>query len=167
MHSNSTGPDELRSVEDFIKWVGCFDGIQSCKVADRIGLAFSRTFPVAKISRDSIHFIPDVIVEVNEEVDDGNIHVDKKSDDKKKGEEEEEEEVPAQQFRKRRYNFSDGIGYFGSDIAALLQQNVPRLTLVPAAIQIRMGGVKGVLSYNPDVRGIHIRRSMVPFYWSQ
>ena len=105
-----------------------------------------------------------MIVEVNEEVDDGYLHVDKKSDDKKKGEEQGEEEVPTKQFKKRRYNFSDGIGYFGSDVAALLQQNVPRLTLVPAAIQIRMGGVKGVLSYNPDVKGIHIRRSMVPFF---
>lgn len=133
----------MRSVEAFIGWVGCFEGVRSCKVADRIGLAFSRTTVVARIPREWIHFEPDLVREIPEEV------VGR-----------EEKGVAGEDPKMRRYNFSDGIGYFGGDIAGLLLDNM-NITLIPAAIQIRMGGVKGVLSYNPEAQGIHIRRSMV------
>lgn len=62
------------------------------------------------------------------------------------------------------YTFSDGAGVFGMDIA-LIVQDVFKLREVPGAIQVRMGGIKGMLTlkkdFPPDKVGI--RPSMVKF----
>lgn len=62
------------------------------------------------------------------------------------------------------YRFSDGCGVMGRGIAREVQ-SVLKLKEVPGAIQIRMGGVKGMLSYKYDYpeNKIGLRPSMVKF----
>ena len=62
------------------------------------------------------------------------------------------------------YQFSDGCGVMGPGIARKVQEAL-KLQEVPGAIQIRMGGVKGMLSYRHDYpdNKIGIRPSMVKF----
>jgi hypothetical protein len=62
------------------------------------------------------------------------------------------------------YQYSDGCGVMGRGIARKVQE-VLMLQELPGAIQIRMGGVKGMLSYKHDYpeNKIGIRPSMVKF----
>ena len=66
------------------------------------------------------------------------------------------------------YRFSDGCGVMGPAVARKVQE-VLGLPEVPGAIQIRMGGVKGMLSYKHDYpeHKIGIRPSMVKFRSTQ
>jgi len=114
------------SREDFLKSLGCFDGVSKTKLGDRIGLAFTQTKPVDQISMDRIIAVPEII--------------------------------------RNGYKFSDGCGVYGINIAKKVQVTF-MLDEIPGAIQIRMGGVKGMLSLKQDFPAdcVGIRPSQVKF----
>ena len=62
------------------------------------------------------------------------------------------------------YAFSDGNGVMGIAVAQSIQASM-RLKILPGAVQIRMGGVKGMLSLKLDfeAKSIGIRPSQVKF----
>ena len=62
------------------------------------------------------------------------------------------------------YKFSDGCGVMGLDVAKSIQKAY-QLETVPGAVQIRIGGVKGMLSLRKDFpcNKIGVRPSMVKF----
>jgi len=105
---------------------GCFDGVASTKLGDRISLAFTQTTPIDEIPLDCIVAEPELV--------------------------------------RNGYRFSDGCGVMGPGIARKVKE-VLRLREEPGAIQIRMGGVKGMLSYKHDYpeNKIGLRPSMVKF----
>jgi hypothetical protein len=63
------------------------------------------------------------------------------------------------------YPFSDGVGVMSLQMAQLVQRSMGPRAKLPGAIQIRLGGAKGMLSLNKDFTAglIGVRPSMVKF----
>lgn len=72
--------------------------------------------------------------------------------------------VPIPEIVRNGYTFSDGVGVMGRGIAEQIQR-VMGLKKLPGAVQIRMGGVKGMLSIHDKFPAdkVGVRPSMVKF----
>ncbi|KAJ3075398.1 hypothetical protein HDU98_008227 [Podochytrium sp. JEL0797] len=129
------------TVESIRRWMGDFSDIKiPAKYAARMGQAFSSTLATVELKESELKMIPDVT--------------------------------------KNGYLFSDGVGTMSVEIAeeiwsvlkklkeeALTRNGTVRMDVVPSAFQIRLGGVKGMLSVDPTLQGrqVNIRNSMHKF----
>jgi RNA-dependent RNA polymerase len=78
-----------------------------------------------------------------------------------------EEMVKVPDVRRNGYNFSDGVGTISLELAREVAQRLPlkNKEKPPSAFQIRLGGIKGVVSVDPRLQGrlMNIRPSMDKF----
>jgi len=66
-------------------------------------------------------------------------------------------------IKRNGYNFSDGCGNMSKELALLIAKKFKMS--YTSAVQIRMGGVKGVLAVKPSLKGlsVELRPSMIKF----
>ncbi|KAJ7358168.1 RNA dependent RNA polymerase-domain-containing protein [Mycena albidolilacea] len=64
-----------------------------------------------------------------------------------------------------KYVYTDGVGNCSQELATMCAETLGSDQKLPSAVQIRMGGIKGILSVHPDLEGnqVCIRPSMEKF----
>lgn len=74
-----------------------------------------------------------------------------------------EEEVEEIKKKNAVYTFSDGSGYISEELAELIAKKHGYQKC--SAFQVRMGGIKGVLVWKPELDGrlIQVRKSQIKF----
>ncbi|KAJ7849210.1 RNA dependent RNA polymerase-domain-containing protein [Mycena olivaceomarginata] len=68
-------------------------------------------------------------------------------------------------IRHDKYVYTDGVGNCSQELATMCAETLGSDQKLPSAVQIRMGGIKGILSVHPDLEGnqVCIRPSMEKF----
>ena len=132
-----SGPPGVRTMDEFVLSVpfGDYSKCKKAKIGDRMSLSFTTTRPVMMLQESNFVAIPEVM-------SDGKIG----------------------------FPFSDGVGVMGAGIARKIRDTRGvmgggRGAMMPGAVQVRIGGVKGMLTLKLDFpeNKIGIRPSMVKF----
>ena len=138
---NTTAEMIRESIGDMSK-----DRKNAAKYAARLGLAFSQVMTHIVVPRNQTEVIDDIVIYENKSHQ--NIRLKPRTK------------------RNVKYNFSDGIGRVS---AGIMQKVYAKLKLdpndEPSAMQIRYGGVKGMLALDPNLEGdkIIFREEMVKY----